>query len=73
MLYRPTAFAKDPELRAILPLLRSDNFLTGDQSQEELFLIEQIMSSPGATREQQELSQFTMKYYRRNRHQLAEP
>ena len=73
MLYRPAAFAKDPELSAILPLLRSDNFLTADQSQEELFLIEQIMSSPGATREQQELSRFTMQYYRRNRHQLAEP
>ena len=73
MLYRPALFANDPALGPILPLLRSDNFLTADQSQEELFLIEQILSSPGATREQQELSQFTMRYYRRNRHQLAEP
>ena len=72
LLYRPALFAQNPELGPILPLLRSDNFLTADQSQEELFLIEQILSSPGATREQQELARFTMRYYRHNRYKLVE-
>jgi hypothetical protein len=56
-----------------LPLLRNDNFLTSDQSQLEHFLIEHILSAPGNTREQQELTRFTMRYYRSNRSKIIEP
>ena len=73
MLYRPPLIAADPALKPILPLLRSDNFLTSDQSQLEHFLIEHILSSPGETREQQELTRFTMQYYRTNRSKIIEP
>ena len=72
MLYRPALFAQDPELGPILPLLRSDNFLTADQSQLEMFLVEQIVNTPGTTREQQALANFTVRYYRHNRHQIVE-
>ena len=61
-----------PEFKHILPLLRDDNFLTADQSQQELFLIEHIMSTPGATLEQRRLADFTMSYYRNNRQKLVE-
>ena len=73
MLYRPPLIAADPALKPILPLLRDDNFLTSDQSQIEHFLIEHILSTPGNTREQQELSRFTMRYYRNNRCKIIEP
>ena len=61
-----------PEFKHILPLLRDDNFLTADQSQQELFLIEHIMSTPGATPEQRRLADFTMNYYRSNHQKLVE-
>ena len=73
MLYRPPLIANDPALKPILPLLRNDNFLTSDQSQLEHFLIEHILSAPGNTREQQELTRFTMRYYRSNRSKIIEP
>ncbi|MBR1934310.1 MAG: hypothetical protein IJ841_11605 [Prevotella sp.] len=63
---------QDTELRAIRPLMRADNFLTADQSQLELFLIEQILSTPGKIPEQRELARRTMFYYRNNPHELAE-
>jgi hypothetical protein len=72
-IHRPNLIGQDPELKPILPLLRTDNFLTSDQSQEEWFLIEHILSSPGETREQKALSAFTMQYYQRNRQQIIEP
>jgi hypothetical protein len=53
-------------------LLRNDNFLTADQSQQEMFLIEQIMSTQGATQEQYRLADFTLGYYRNNRQKLIE-
>jgi hypothetical protein len=73
LLYRPPLIANDPALKPILPLLRNDNFLTSDQSQLEHFLIEHILSTPGNTREQQELARFTMRYYRTNRSKIIEP
>lgn len=73
MLYRPPLIANDPALKPIIPLLRNDNFLTSDQSQLEHFLIEHILSTPGNTREQQELARFTMRYYRSNRSKIIEP
>ena len=73
LLYRPPLIANDPALKPILPLLRNDNFLTSDQSQLEHFLIEHILSTPGNTREQQELAHFTMRYYRTNRSKIIEP
>ena len=73
MLYRPQLIANDPALKPIIPLLRNDNFLTSDQSQLEHFLIEHILSTPGNTREQQELARFTMRYYRTNRSKIIEP
>ena len=72
-LFRPPLIANDPALKPILPLLRNDNFLTSDQSQLEHFLIEHILSTPGNTREQQELARFTMRYYRTNRSKIIEP
>ena len=72
-IHRPQLVSQDPELKPILPLLRDDDFLTSDQSQLEHFLIEHILSSPGATREQKALSAFTMQYYQRNRQQIIEP
>ena len=68
----PTLIGRSPELRHILPLLRSDNFLTADQSQQELFLIEHILSTQGETQEQIRLAEFTMGYYRNNRQKLVE-
>lgn len=68
----PKLVFRDKELGPILPLLRKDNFLTGDQSQLEMFLIEHILSSQGATREQQELANLTQYYYRNNRFKLVE-
>ena len=72
-IHRPQLVSQDPELKPILPLLRDDDFLTSDQSQLEHFLIEHILSSPGATLEQKALSAFTMQYYQRNRQQIIEP
>lgn len=72
MIQHPQFVARDPELAPILPLLRNDNFLTADQSQLEMFLIEQLVNTPGATREQQALANFTVRYYRHNRHQIVE-
>ena len=71
--YHPTLIANDPALKSVLPLLRNDDFLTSDQSQLEHFLIEHILSAPGDTREQEELSRFTMGYYRLNRCKIIEP
>ena len=71
-IHNPHQANSAPELKHILPLLRSDNFLTADQSQQELFLIEQILSTQGATQEQRRLAAFTMNYYRNNRHKLVE-
>lgn len=71
-IHQPSLIADDPELRPILPLLRNDNFITADQSQLELFLVEHILSTAGTTPEQQQLARQTMKYYRNNRHQLVE-
>ena len=68
----PSLIVRSPELRHILPLLRSDNFLTADQSQQELFLIEHILSTQGETQEQIRLAEFTMGYYRNNRQKLVE-
>lgn len=72
-IHRPKLIGQDPELKPILPLLRTDNFLTSDQSQEEWFLIEHFLSSPGETPEQKALSAFTMQYYHANRQQIIEP
>jgi hypothetical protein len=69
---KPQLIAGDKELRPILPLLRNDDFLTADQSQLEMFLVEHILSTPGNVREQQELARLTMYYYRNNRHKLVE-
>ena len=68
----PRLIGRAPEFRHILPLLRNDNFLTADQSQQEMFLIEQIMSTQGATQEQCRLADFTLGYYRNNRQKLIE-
>ena len=68
----PRLIGCSPELRHILPLLRNDNFLTADQSQQELFLIEHILSTQGDTQEQIRLAEFTMDYYRNNRQKLVE-
>lgn len=72
MIKAPQLVMQAPEFKHILPLLRDDNFLTADQSQQELFLIEHIMSTPGATLEQRRLADFTMSYYRNNRQKLVE-
>ena len=72
-LHNPRLVPQDEELRSILPLLRADDFLTADQSQFELFLIEHILSSPGTTYEQQELAHRTAYYYQHNRCKLVEP
>lgn len=72
MIKAPQLVMQAPEFKHILPLLRDDNFLTADQSQQELFLIEHIMSTPGATMEQRRLADFTMSYYRNNRQKLVE-
>jgi hypothetical protein len=68
----PRLIGRAPEFRHILPLLRNDNFLTADQSQQDMFLIEQIMSTQGATQEQYRLADFTLGYYRNNRQKLIE-
>ncbi len=72
MLRNPRLVYTDPLLAPILPLLRHDNFLTADQSQLEMFLIEQIMSNPNGNSEQQRLSIQTQYYYRQNRQKLVE-
>lgn len=71
-IYNPHLVIQDRELGPILPLLRSDDFLTGDQSQLEMFLIEHILSGPGATLEQQDLAAMTMYYYKNNPYKIAE-
>jgi hypothetical protein len=71
--FRPQLFTNDAALKPILPLLRTDNFLTSDQSQLEHFLIEHFLSTPGVTPEQQQLYNFTMRYYRKNRSAIIEP
>ena len=73
LIHQPQLIGQDPELKAIIPLLRSDNFLTADQSQLEMFLIEQILSTPGTNVVQQELAQLTMRYYQRIRFKPIEP
>ena len=72
-IHQPQLIGQDPELKAIIPLLRSDNFLTADQSQLEMFLIEQILSTPGTNVAQQELARLTMHYYQRIRFKPIEP
>jgi hypothetical protein len=71
--YRPQLVVDDPGLSPILPLLRSDDFLTADQSQQELFLFEHFLSTAGENAEQQRLTRFASTYYRRNRQPLIEP
>jgi hypothetical protein len=68
----PALVYRDKELKPILPLLHQDNFLTGDQSQLEMFLVEQILSSPIENREQEELARLTQYYYRNNRFKIVE-
>lgn len=68
----PQLVFRDKELKPILPLLRQDNFLTGDQSQLEMFLVEQLLSSPIENREQEELARLTQYYYRNNRFKIVE-
>ena len=70
--YRPQLVTADPMLKPILPLLRDDNFLTADQSQQELFLVEHFLSTVGTTPEQQQLYRFAARYYRRNRQPIIE-
>jgi hypothetical protein len=60
---QPRLMINDAEFKAIFPLLRDDDFLTSDQSQLELFLIEQLASSPGRTAEQRELAAFCYRMY----------
>lgn len=60
---QPSLIAQDKELKAIIPLLRSDDFLTSDQSQLELFLIEHLASANGGTPEQRELADVYLKFY----------
>lgn len=72
LVHKPQLMISDPELAPILPLLRTDDFLTSDQSQLEMFLVEQLISTPGDTREQRDLANFIMRYYRRNQHPLVE-
>lgn len=69
----PRLMRHDKELGPILPLLRRDNFLTADQSQMELFLVEHILSTQGETYAQKELARRTMYYYRNIRHKIVEP
>ena len=69
---RPQLVSRDPGLGPVLPLLRADNFLTADQSQLEMFLVEHILSTPGGTSAQQELARLTLNYYQKNRHRLVE-
>ena len=68
----PRLVLEAPEFKHILPLLRADNFLTADQSQQEMFLIEQIVSTNGDTQEQTRLAEFTVGYYRNNHKKLVE-
>ena len=62
-LRQPRLMGQDAELKAVFPLLRDDDFLTSDQSQLELFLIEQLASAPGDTPEQRELGAFCYRLY----------
>ena len=62
-LRKPTLIMTDDEFKPILPLLRTDDFLTSDMSQQEIFLIEHFASSEGATPEQRELANFYFPYY----------
>lgn len=68
----PALVYRDKELAPILPLMHQDNFLTGDQSQLEAFLVEQILSSPIENGEQAELARLTQYYYRNNRFKIVE-
>lgn len=62
-LRQPSLVMSSDDFRPILPLLRSDNFLTSDMTQQEIFLIEHFASSEGATPEQRELANFYFPYY----------
>jgi hypothetical protein len=68
----PALVYRDRELGPILPLMHQDNFLTGDQSQLEMFLVEQILSSPIENGAQAELARLTQYYYRNNRFKIVE-
>ena len=68
---QPRLMIQDPEIKHIIPLLRNDNFLTSDQSQMELFLIEHLASSPGITPQQRELRDIYFKLYH-NRYRYVE-
>lgn len=68
----PKLIPSAQEVRHILPLLRNDNFLTADQSQQEMFLIEHFLSTEGSTLEQRHLANFTLGYYRNNHQKLIE-
>ncbi len=72
-IHHPQRLSQDRELRDIIPLLRADNFLTADQSQLEMFLIEHILSTPGTTAMQQQLARFTMSFYNNCHFELIEP
>ena len=68
-LRQPSLMAQDAEFKAIAPLLRTDEFLTSDQSQLEPFLIEHLASAPGDTPEQRELRAVYFRFYfNRNRY-----
>lgn len=68
----PALVYRDKELGPVLPLMHQDNFLTGDQSQLEMFLVEQILSSPIENGVQAELARLTQYYYRNNRFKIVE-
>ena len=71
--HNPKLVLGDEALSPILPYLRDDNFLTSDQSQLELFLFEHLLGTPNNNRQQEELAQRTMFYYRSNHQKLVEP
>ena len=68
-LHQTRLIFKDEEFKGILPLLRDDDFLTSDQSQLEPFLIEHLVTMPGANPEQRELSNIYFHFYlKRNKY-----
>ena len=68
-LHQPRLMFEDEEFKGILPLLRDDDFLTSDQSQLEPFLIEHLVTMPGANPIQRELANIYFNFYlKRNRY-----
>ena len=60
---QPGLIMQDDEFRAIIPLLRDDDFLTSDQSQLEPFLIEHLATMPGNNPIQEELRRIYFNFY----------